>query len=574
MPWSADPPNVNAAWGALIAEELARVGVRHVTLAPGSRSTPLVLGAALHPALDVHVTVDERGAAFLALGIARATAAPVAVVTTSGTAVAHLLPAVIEAALEHVPLILLTADRPPELRDTGANQTIDQVGLFGDHVVWETDLPCPSDRLPASTPLVAIGQAASAARDPGGPVHVNCPFREPLAPIEAPYDRRALLRPDAWETGRAPYWTPPPPRVEPIEDPPAGDGLWARRRRRPSDGGGSAGRARVRARARLALVADIRSGLRLSPVPERVTHVDHLIASGCVPDVDVVVQFGARLVSKRLLAYLERPRAEYRLVDPTRDRLDPTGRVTHRVVATPERWCAHHAGSVPTPPPAWIHRDAEAEAALERAVTDSDALTEPFVARWISRHVRAGDPWVLASSMAVRDAAAFAATDGEAACVFANRGASGIDGTIAFAAGVAIGTGRDTTVSIGDLALLHDLNSLSLVKATPAPVRIVVCNNGGGGIFSFLPIATFESTFSPWFDGRHAWTFEGAARMFDVPYMRVTSRHAFTTAFEEARRSGTSILIEVASEARTNRRVHDELDAAVARALRSGAEPA
>ena len=272
-----DQPNINALWGALLIEELARQGVRHVVLAPGSRSTPLVVAAARNDRVQCHVCTDERGAAFFALGMARATGVPAAVVTTSGTAAANLLPAVVEASMDRVPLLLLTADRPFELRDCGANQTIRQVDLFGSYPRWQTDLPAPDDRTPARAVLSAAAHAFARARDRSGPVHLNCAFREPLAPSPQEWNRACLEGTEAWCAGEQPFVRSVP--SDALPDSPSLDDQTSILRGAATGlvlaATSNAGEHALTVAARLGwpLWADVRSGLRLgAPAPHHLAH--------------------------------------------------------------------------------------------------------------------------------------------------------------------------------------------------------------------------------------------------------------------------------------------------------------
>lgn len=307
-----EAPNFNALWGSLIVEELLRSGVDHFVIAPGSRSTPLIQAIARNPTANATVWLDERGAAFHALGRARGGVSPSAVVTTSGTAVANLLPAVVEASLDGVPMILLTADRPPELREVGANQSIRQMGIFSDHVRWAFDLPTPGTDMPARALLSTVDQAVHQAWDGhAGPVQLNCPFREPLAPTSAPWDASYLDGLDAWMESD-----------DPLVDVLPGDpidwmfveelaGIVRTAKRGLVVCGTIADHADREEIAALAahlgwpLWADVRSGLRFGPGPGgRLLHVDRLLGRGEAYQPDVVLQFGSRLTSKRMQAAL------------------------------------------------------------------------------------------------------------------------------------------------------------------------------------------------------------------------------------------------------------------------------
>ncbi len=579
-------PNLQALWGALIVEELVRQGVELFVVAPGSRSTPLVVAAARHPDARPQIWVDERGAAFFALGFARGSGRAAAVITTSGTAVANLLPAVVEASLDHVPLILLTADRPPELRDVGANQAIDQRGIFGPYVRWSFELPCPDEYLPARMVLTTIDQAVRRATtgDPG-PVHLNCPFREPLAPSEQPFDRSCLEGTEGWQRGRAPFNRISVGRRMPDEaDVRDAARLLAGARRGLLVTGALAAPEAPQVVGELAAalgwpwITDLRSQLRLgNRTPHHLPHLDRLFAVD--PDYwrpDVVLQIGGRFTSKRLQTYLDRGQAEHHLlIDPHPRRLDPGHRVTWCMQSDLGAGCRLLAEAVRGAPGGGIADDLlsvhqRIEDAMESAIADGDTLSEPWVARWLTTHMAPEHALFVSSSMPIRDVDDYGAIDGPPLRVGANRGASGIDGVIASAAGFARGGGQPCTLLIGDLAVLHDLNALGMLRSELPPLTIVVLNNGGGSIFSFLPVAGYEDVFSPFFDTPHSFRFEGVCRMFGLDYRHVASRPAFERAYRAAIDSGSHAVIEVESDQRANLERHRAIEGALEAAVRGG----
>lgn len=582
---SEDPAALNALWAELSLEELHRLGVRDLCMAPGSRSTPLALAAARHPGIRATVHFDERGCAFHALGMARAHGRPVAVLCTSGSAAANLLPAVVEAAMDGLPLVLLTADRPPELRDAGANQTIHQPGLFGVYVRWEADLPVPSTTFPAAALLTTLDQAVHRSLAwPPGPVHLNMPFREPLSGPSAATARDdwdAPLR--RWRAGSAPFTRHHRPRAEPR---PAADEPLAAVIRGARRGllvvGRLKGRAETEAAAAVATtlgwpaVADIGSGLRLGrPGPPWLHHFDLLLqALPQAPEApDVVLHLGGGLVSRRLLEHLAGARPEHYLrVGPDPRRQDPAHQVSEHLEIPLEAFAAAVAALHPPPPPAawveaWRSPARRLEQALAQALEATPALDEPAVCRLVSRLLPADGALFLAASMPVRDMDGFADPGGSAVPVGSNRGASGIDGTVATACGYAAGLGRPTALVCGDLALLHDLNSLALLRSSPVPLTVVVINNDGGGIFSFLPVAAESEHFETYFATPHGLGFEDFARGFGLRYHRPAGTADFARAFGEAMATPHSSLIEVRSERDANLRRHREIVAGLRAAL-------
>lgn len=598
-------PNINHLWAALLIEELVRNGVDTFCVAPGSRSTPLVVALARNGRARDMIHYDERGTAFLALGYGRATGTPAAVITTSGSALANVWPAVVEASLERVPLLVLSGDRPPELQDAGANQTMDQVRFFGEYVEWSASLPCPSTSIDPAVVLTTVDQAVSRCRWPSaGAVHINCMFREPLAPTGQGQEFDAYLEPvRVWHDAGHAYTR--------YESAPSGPGLEllaevaALARRRPH-GLLVAGRlADPAARATVAglaealgwpLLADVTSGLRLDSRPRTAVPChDTLLGSEEFMrrhPVEAVVHVGGRLTSRRLMDRLEavRPR-DYVVVDDHPDRQDPIHRVTRRFRLPVAAFCeglmevignaaeaASRAGAgdaleAPTTresedrgatgDPAWLASWRQASESVGRRFdeifTRDQTLNEPKVAWLVSRHIGAGEGLYLASSMPVRDMDTFGCPRPEPVVVGANRGASGIDGVIATAAGFARGLGKGVTLMAGDVAFLHDLNSLALLRGLDTPLVIVVLNNDGGGIFSFLPIAGFSDVFERYFGAPHGMTFEHAAALFDLGYARPHSADEFVRVYEEARRGAGATVVEVQTGRRENHDLHRRL---------------
>lgn len=500
------------------------------------------------------VHYDERGTAFLALGYARATGRPAAWITTSGTAVANGFPAVIEASQDEVPLLLLTADRPPELRDTGANQTIDQVKLFGSYVRWQFELPVPDADLEPALVQTTVSQAVyRSMRPPAGPVHLNCPFREPLVPqpetlrtmevAETPHTRYAgpEMRPHAATVAELAA------TLRSVER-----GVIIAGRLRSL--GAAAHVAKLAAHLGWPLLADVTSGLRLGadafphvPFAELLLRDPERAAHALQPEA--VLHVGGRFVSKRLLQFVKAARLRcYVHVHDSPARLDPTHRVTWRIEADVAHACAALCEAWPSAaqPSAWTCHWQQANRAIQDRLQeqfDEGELAEPDVAWHLGRWLPPTHGLVLASSLPVRLMHTWAAPDGPQPPVAANRGASGIDGTVATATGFGWGLERPVTLLIGDLALLHDLNSLALLRNRP--VVVVVLNNDGGGIFSFLPVAAHTNMFEPFFGTPHGLRFEQAAALFGLDYAAPRTLAELAQAYREACTRPTATLIEV-----------------------------
>jgi 2-succinyl-5-enolpyruvyl-6-hydroxy-3-cyclohexene-1-carboxylate synthase len=567
-----ETPRANRLWANLIVEELIRCGIDFFCVAPGSRSTPLVAALASNEKARSLVHFDERGTAFAALGYARATGRPAAWITTSGTAVANGLPAVVEASTDGVPMILLTADRPPELRQTGANQTIDQPDIFGDYVRWRFDLPAPDLAIDPAMVLTTIDQAAyRAGRSPQGPVHLNLMFREPFLPEMEDYPRG----PSPWLERDEPYtrYAATKPAVNETEI----QVLW--QTLRPAKrglvvAGRLASRKQGEAVLQLAdslgwpLLPDVGSQIRLGADSENlVPYYDVLLANesfSAAHEPEAVIHVGGRALSKRLEQFLGRSRTDpYVVVRENPFRLDPAHRVTHSIEADVVDFCAAMArvaiGGASSEDASWPASWREASEKVGRYLDESSPreLSEPFVARSVSRNVPGNHGLVVASSMPVRDLDTYAAADGATVPVAANRGASGIDGTVATAAGFSQGLGRPVTLLIGDLALLHDLNSLAMLR--DVPVVVVVLNNDGGGIFSFLPVARHEEFFEPYFGTPQGVGFGPAAEMFGLGYEQHQTTGEFVDAYASACASGRSYILEVRTDREKNVRLHAEL---------------
>lgn len=576
---------LNTLWGRLFVEELARCGVDFVCISPGSRSTPLTAAVAAGGRLESEIWLDERGAAFHALGQARATGRPAALICTSGTAVANCLPAVIEASQDRVPLLVVTADRPPESIDAGANQAIRQPGIFGDYLRWSFTLPAPDAKISGRLVLSTVDQACHRALGPpAGPVHINCMFREPLEPVgEEPWPEDLPLR---WRDGSGPLTLYVRPEAAPDAAGLERIAATVAAARRGLVVIGSLPMARDRdAVAALAdrigwpVATDVRSGLRLGPGPaDRVLFLDQLLLSPHVHSSftpDVVLHIGGQPISKRLAQSLAAlPEATLISVQGHPFRDDPEHQVAIRVQADIGGFCAlleplvdplvtHVAGAWGVP----LREYSERAEACIAAFAAAAPFGEIAAARIVSLEIPDGHGLFLGNSMPIRDMEMFAAANGARAPVAANRGASGIDGIVSSAAGFARGLGRPATLMIGDLSLLHDLTALIQLRALPQPLIIVVINNNGGGIFHFLPIARHTNLLDPWFTAPHDVDFAGIQDLFGIPCHRPTTAAEFTAVYRAACASGSSAIIEVRTDRAENQAAHRALGEAIVAAV-------
>ena len=499
--------SVQATFAATLVDEWVRGGVTEAVICPGSRSTPLALALGARPDLRLHVRLDERGAGFYALGLALDSGRPALVCTTSGTAAAELHPAVVEAHHGRVPLLVCTADRPSELQDVGAPQTIDQPGLFGSAVRWQAS-PGIADpgRAAGWRPLAAraLSEAVDGPDGPG-PVHLNLAFREPLVARPGPLPPG---RPDGDPAFGvlAPDHAPGPAARAAVASWPGRRGvLVAGARCGPPDMV-----LEVGTRLGWPVLADPRSGCRMER-PGVVGAPDAFLRDPATRRAllpEVVVVLGDPWASKALGELVREAAgagAEVVAVDPWWRVVDPDGVVARRHRSGPEAWLGAVLGLLETGRAAdggawlrtWTAVELAAQAAID-GVISADAtsrggrLTEPALARHLVRAVPAGTRLFVASSMPVRDLEWFMPPLAAPPPVVANRGANGIDGLVSTALGLAAGGGGPVVGLLGDLAFLHDAGALVDVSAQPRgdPCVLVVVDNGGGGIFSFLPQAT------------------------------------------------------------------------------------
>ena len=478
-------------------------GVQHVVMAPGSRNTPLTAALTAEGSpFKVWLHLDERSAGYFALGLARQTGTPVALTCTSGTAAANFLPAAVEARLSRVPLVFLTADRPPEARDVGAAQTVDQVGLFGTHVKWAADLPVADES--ALEELVRYGAsagaraAATALEAPAGPVHLNLPFREPLIePGDTPFGEVAQpivrsprrVSPDASTVARLAAMLPG--RRGLIVCGPESTGL-------PAEAIAS-----LASSLGWPVVADPLSGLRAGS-HDRSLVVDSIDALVRVPEFvaaavpQVVIRFGAAMTCKPFNTWLAGLPSVHRIVvDPaepsTAGWRDPDLQADESIAADPGAFATalHDALGAAGTDGAWSALWTEANAAAREALRDASLdLPEPFEGRVVYEIARAlpdGATLVAGNSMPVRDIDSFFASTDRDIRIVGTRGASGIDGVVSTAVGAAAAGRGPVVLLIGDLSFLHDLNGLWPVRRYGLDLTVVLVNNDGGGIFSFLP---------------------------------------------------------------------------------------
>jgi 2-succinyl-5-enolpyruvyl-6-hydroxy-3-cyclohexene-1-carboxylate synthase len=552
--------DISLACVSHLVDELVRGGMRHACVSPGSRSTPIALALVRHPHVDVHVHLDERASAFFALGIAKGTGSPVAVACTSGTAAANFLPAVVEASQARVPLVMLTADRPPRLRGTGANQTIDQVELYGRYVRYFLDAPLPKEDGAADWTGIGLAALEAALGKPPGPVHVNLPLEEPLTPKEGSHSaggmgvfvmatpvqemRRAdLNRADrlfATDRGIVLIGSMPGPPLKIVE---LGHHLgWP-------------------------VLAEPTSGVR---VPGVFTAGQALLSSDAFMHEmrpDLVLQVGA-MPTTRAAQRVALESEQLVVVDDHHPDPDPEGR-SWRLVMDPETFgqtLLNRFDARPTNHRAerWFLADGVARRTIDDLYDSWDEPFEGRVARDLASAVPSGGTLVVGSSMPIRDLD-YSMGPRDGLRVLSNRGASGIDGFVSTVLGVAA-TGAPTYALCGDLTWLHDAGSLLWSARRGLDAVFVVPNNDGGAVFSFLPqreIPEFEALFAT----PHGLDLGTLCEAAGAGHARIAHADELIPAVEHAAAAGGVQLIEVPSDRVRNVERHAEVQAAVDAAL-------
>lgn len=576
--------NPSHALALVLVDELARCGVTDAVLAPGSRSTALAMALHDDPRLRLHVEIDERSAGFLAVGLARASGLPAVVVVTSGSAVANLHPAVVEADTGRVPLLLCTADRPPELRHTGANQAIDQLGIFGRAVRWFVELGVPEDRPTAprfwrSTLSRAVAETLGLSGPPG-PVHANLAFHEPTVPatddgrFAAPGPYRAAL------TGRSdarPYTAVR--RAPRLLDDDTLDGLAARiattERGLVVVGQTTAAPEPILALADAAgwpVIAEPASGARLD---------NRVVASAAwllghpgfvrrhTPDL--VLRIGRTGLSRGLAGLLG-PHVPQLLLDPDGAWADPERAVAELLVADVVATCMALADRLGLPASSdyatsWYRADAAVRGVVHAMLDVEVAPSEPRTARDVAATLPDGATLVVASSMPIRDLD-LTLVPRRGLRILANRGASGIDGFVSTALGVALASAGPVVALTGDLSLLHDANGLLLAPDTDRlDATFVVVDNDGGGIFSFLPQAAYPGPFERVFATPHGRDLAALARLHHLRYTPLATADALPDALRGAIAGAGLQLLHVRTDRTENLALHRRLRAAANDAL-------
>ncbi len=558
----------NLAVSSAIIERLIQWGVTHFVVSPGSRSTPLTVAVARNLKAKTTIHYDERGAAYFALGHAKATGKPAVLICTSGTAVANYFPAVVEASMDNIPLFILSADRPPELIGVGANQAIFQDNIYGIYPRLTRNLPptpVDSSELTFIATVDECYRAAMGARP--GPVQLNCQFREPLLPVNSETDVSFTLdlatAPEFKFAAEAAPDTAIPSEAIHAQIKTSSRGLIIV--------GRSVDSSLCEDILALAdslywpIFADVQSNLRFSEHPNVINHFDlDLLNNDCPSEKpDTIIHLGSAFTSKRLLSYINDPDIFYVSVKTTPEKVDPNHQIDIAVQSDIRVFCKNFIQAGLSTSSKWLEiwqdLDLRTSQQILEMLKAEDSLNEPGISFQLSELIPDGHSLMLANSMAVREMDMFAAPNPTIGKVFANRGASGIDGLMATAAGYQSASNKPLTLLIGDLAFLHDLNSLLLIKNSRQPVIIVVINNDGGGIFNFLPVRAEKDVFEPYFGTPHGLTFQKAAELFNLPYTKPKDMNEFTWQYSQLISNSESAVIEVRTDRDANHEFHQRM---------------
>jgi len=582
--------NLNQLWARALLEELVRGGARHAVVCPGSRSSPLAHACATTEGLRVWSVIDERSAGFFALGLAKQSRVPVVLVATSGTAGAHFYPAIIEASLSQVPLVVLTADRPLELQGWGAAQTVPQARYFGEFARWFVDLGIPEVHEGALMHLRATASRAMAmaARAPRGAVHLNVPMRDPLYPTPGELEVNHLTalaregRPGRPLTRIVPAVRQPDPRV--LEDireriRTTERGLIVCGPRDENDGFAEAITSLAEATG-YPVLAEATSQARFGGGPFTVSLYDAMLRHEAFAQAhrpELVLRFGGGLTARGPQAWLDGSGAEVVLFSDEGALFDPMHRASRVVEGSAVAACEALGQGLSRGLGPWARSFLWAEqwtrAALESAFSEDATLTEMRLAHDVVGALPDGANLFVSSSMPIRDVDAFAPSMSRRLRVLANRGANGIDGIVSSALGMAAASGRPTVLLTGDLAMLHDVGGLLTARRCNIPLTVVVVNNDGGGIFSFLPIAQSEQTrthYETLWGTPHGVDFSHAAALYQARYRCPDSPTALRSAVVEGLKGGLNLIEVRVVERERNVDSHRRLFARMTAALGEG----
>lgn len=530
-----DIGNLNFLWSQTMIAGFSAAGVSHAVISPGSRSTPLALAMLRQAGLECTIAIDERSAAFFALGVAKASRCPVLLLATSGTAPANWLPAVIEASQSGIPLILISADRPPELQGCGANQTVDQINLFGSHVRASHLLGTPDAALDSEYLARLAARVVEQSTWPlPGPVHLNQPFREPLLPSG---DIKSLAKPTHVVVIKAATPQPTALDLSGLAQSISGRPGFIVCGEQPKNGDFAEAVTTLAARLNCPIFAEPLSGLRFGPHQRNhlSVHYNRWLGDGLPAAAEWIIRFGAYPVTRHLQNLLRQSAPVHALIDPLPRWTDPAHKLSHIVRADPTAVCAALLKQVTAPcPEGWFESFKQREIGAAPAM---DAWHIPL----LLASAQENSAIFVGNSLAIRNLDSASGSGEKSLHFYANRGASGIDGNIATAAGLAAIHGSVIAL-LGDLSAQHDLGSLALTQGRE--MTIVVVNNGGGGIFDYLPQAQLPEFERGWRTPQVI-DFKHAALSFGLAYQRCDTAETFSQALAESQQVSGPHLIEL-----------------------------
>lgn len=556
--------NLNQLWTKTLIQQMISMGIRRCYIGYGSRSTPLILAIFNEPFLETYYHFDERGLAFRALGYAKASGNPVAIVVTSGSALANLYPAIIEAFEQEIPLLILTADRPSELRSMGSNQTTDQVRIFSNHVVWQCDYPFPESAKIINNMIHSFSYALSKLTYPvRGPVHINIMFREPL-------EFSSDFSSGTESVTQAPLYFPP----EQV----TADLYHTLSKQISLDKPGiivvgtmdcdKEMKAIIAFAEKLhwPVLADITSNIRGHNSSNIIAYYDFLLdiplRKALIPSS--ILHFGGKLVSKRWLLWNKKlPLIPYLHISNSSKNYNPIFRLTHRfyVKATDfcEKFLPFLASSSPNYLNEWLSLSTQIKKRVNKFYRQESKVSELYLPIFLSQ-LETSFALFISNSMPVRDADLLFFPL-KAVRIFANRGVSGIDGNIATAIGIATSLQKPLIAVLGDLASLHDLTSLLQLQSKPIPMIFIIINNGGGGIFSFLPVVKVISNevLDKNFAGKHTFSFLEFSNALQLLYFSPNTICELEESIFEAQKKTIPTVIEIKTDREENYKLHQQL---------------
>lgn len=544
--------NINQLWAALFIEELVRNNVSDFCIAPGSRSTALTLAAAKHKQANTHLHFDERGLGFFALGLSLSSKKPVVIITTSGTAVANLYPAVIEAKQSQIPLIILSADRPPELIDCGANQAIDQYAIFANYPVFFRQIPSPSAEIKPNYLLTTINQGLAKQKNSPAPIHFNIAFRDPFYPEQNTINYQAYLAQlTHWLTSHRPFTCYHQDKANNTHN--AATQVLGKKvliiAGRLTDNNQADNIAQFAQKNHYPLFSDIQSSL--TGIENNLFYYDLLLVNktfqSALAQADIIIQFGCQLISKRLGQFIEQFTGEYWLIKQGNQCIDPHHKLTKRIDSDPCEWIESQVNAVAPIEKNWLVELTRYNQQIAQQIimpfVDKNGLCEINVVATLDKFLPANKPLFIGNSMPIRISDMFMKNN--CSLVFSNRGASGIDGLIASAAGVAKNAQQTTTLLIGDTSFLYDLNSLALLKQLKHPFIIIMINNDGGAIFNLLPVP--KQLKKEFYQLPHGLTFADTCKQFSIDHYKPMQLEEFKNNYQSALKNSLS-LIEICVE--------------------------